>query len=130
MFRKALAGCGVAFALVLLVSASSQAAADMDLSGKYAVSGVNPQGKEYRGAAEIEKVGDIYRVLWVIGKEEHHGVGLVQGDVLSVAWVIVAGGSDAGVAAYKIKKNGTLDGKWINDYEKGGVLPETLTPLK
>ena len=68
MFRKALAGCGVAFALVLLVSAPSQAAADMDLSGKYAVSGVNPQGKEYRGAAEIEKVGDVYRVRRLIGE--------------------------------------------------------------
>jgi hypothetical protein len=129
MFRKALARSGVTFALFLLASAPLQAAG-MDLSGKYAVSGVNPQGDEYRGAAEIEKVGDIYRITWLIGKEEHHGVGLVQGDVLSVAWVIVAGGSDAGVVAYKIKKNGTLDGKWINDYEKGGVLPETLTPLK
>ena len=130
MFRNALAGCGVALALVLVVSAPSQAAADMDLSGKYDVSGVNPNGKEYRGTAKIEKVGDIYRVTWLIGKEEHHGVGLIQGDVLSVAWVITAGGTDAGVVAYKIKKNGTLDGKWINDYEAGGVLPETLTPYK
>jgi hypothetical protein len=42
----------------------------------------------------------------------------------------VEGVTIAGVVAYKIKKDGTLEGKWINDYEKGGVMPETLTPAK
>ena len=129
MSRTVLHGA-VMIATALLVAAPSAAFAAPDLSGKYAVVGTNPQGDEYHGVAAIKKVGDIYRVAWAIGSEEHHGVGVVQGDVLSVAWVVVAGGSDAGVVAYKIKRDGTLEGKWINDYEKGGVLPETLTPLK
>jgi hypothetical protein len=58
---------GCVIGLVLLASAQAKAA-DVDLSGDYIVNGTNPNDTEYKGTATIKKVGDIYRVTWLIGK--------------------------------------------------------------
>ena len=108
--------------ILLLISAPATAvrAADpgADLSGTYRC-----KGPTYEGTVTISRQGDAYRVSWSIGRERYSGVGLVQGDVLAVAYY----GEMRGIVAYRIEDSGQLVGRWTTVANPGAVSTETLT---
>ncbi len=98
------------------------------LVGHYAVEGENPNGSDYAGTAEIVAVGDTYEVIWSLGpngQESYRGVGLLNGELLSVAY----GGSHAGIVTYEIQHDGRLIGRWAILGRDGRVFTETLSPI-
>ncbi len=127
MRRNVLFVGAAALGLVLALPASSPAA---DLSGDYSCKGTNANGREYKGTVTISKLGGCYHLTWVIAGQEHHGLGLVQDNVLAVTWEVTAGGSGGGIVAYKLLKDGTLEGRWAEYSDKPIILTETLTPSK
>ena len=80
-------------------------------SGTYSVNGTNPGVGAYTGKLTITPRGDVYDVSWWIAKEHYTGVGIVVNDTLSVSYT---GGDRSwiGVAAYRQRSDGTLDGRW------------------
>lgn len=103
--------------LVLALPLSAKPA----FSGTYSIKGTNPGVGPYTGTLTISPRGDIYDVVWVIGTLKYGGVGVANGDTLSVAYT----GTDKsfiGVMSYTSRANG-LDGKWA--IYGGGTKPGT-----
>jgi hypothetical protein len=90
--------------------------------GSYSVTGTNPDGSSYRGTAAIEKLAEDYRITWNIGRDTFYGSGPLAGDVLTINWRRVGGGT-GGVVIYKVRQDGTLAGTW-----SGGNATEVLVP--
>lgn len=74
------------------------------ITGVWVVVGSNGRGQTYRGAAAVRRVGDVYRVVWKIGRSTYWGVGIRSGSTLSVAY-------QSGLAVYQITPNG-MRGRW------------------
>jgi hypothetical protein len=112
------------FSLLLLLIASGAAWAD-EFVGRYAATGVTPQGAGYKGDVQIEQVGKLHVVLWKLeGSAAYKGIGIRQGDKLGVGY----GGSDTkfGIAVYKVS-GGTLEGVWADSRDlKSELGKETL----
>ena len=73
------------------------------VAGTYSVTGHNPgSGSKYSGKLAVKKLDDIYHLAWKVGKVTYHGVGLRDGDRLTVGWT---SGDHYGAAIY------TFDGK-------------------
>lgn len=110
--------------LILCLAAWSPAAAD-DLVGRYAATGVDPQGRGYKGEVQIEQLGKLHIVLWRLESgEAYKGIGIRQGDKLGVGY----GGADTkfGIAVYKVT-GGTLEGLWADSGDlKSELGKETL----
>jgi hypothetical protein len=102
--------------------------AKVNIEGQYVCVGVNPTGGEYRGVTRIAKERDAWRLTWQVGGvENHEGVGLLNGDLLSVSWRT---GDEGGVVVYTVKRQGNsvrLEGKWTYFGAGGEVFDETLT---
>jgi hypothetical protein len=81
-----------------------------ELSGDYAVTGVDVNNTGYTGTASITQNNDIYLVNWTVGDQTVQGVGARIDDVLSVA----TGGEKCAFIAYQIDANKTLDGVYGN----------------
>ncbi|GAB2177559.1 hypothetical protein [Dongia sp. agr-C8] len=111
-------------ALVFLVAALGPATAD-DLVGKYAAAGVDPQGRNYKAAVQIEQLGKVHIVLWKLaGGAAYKGIGIRLGDKIGVGY----GGADTkfGVAVYKVN-GGRLEGLWVDSGDlKSELGKETL----
>jgi hypothetical protein len=91
--------------------------------GVYAVEGRNADGSAYDGTLELVPRRDGTWVLtWRLGSDTVRGLGLVQGEVLSVGY---AAGGAPGIAVYRILPDGRLEGSWTMGE---GVGRETLTP--
>ncbi len=95
----------------LLVLVALPLSAKTAFSGTYAVSGSNPGVGAYKGTLTIAPRGEIYDVLWTIGKASYAGVGVVNGDTLSIAYSD-GSGKWMGVVGYHQRPDGSLDGKW------------------
>lgn len=80
------------------------------LVGVHDMSGVNPDGGEYNGTAEIAVNGSVYSITWYVSDEALPAIGVRQGDVISVGW----GGDSCNVASYIVNEDGTLSGIWTN----------------
>jgi hypothetical protein len=105
----------------------SPAAAATDFAGKYLADGIGNGGRPYRAMVEIRREGDTYQVVWVLGpRETYSGVGLVEGNTLSVGW---ASGDTPGVILYT-SANDKLVGRWTAPGAGGKTFKETLTPVK
>lgn len=122
------------FAAVVGVFLTAASAADkpkeIDIAGKYSCKGTNPDGSAYEGTVKISRSGDAYILEWVIGDLQHDGVGIRNGDLLSVGWKSAA---ESGIAVYKIeeaKEGVRLTGKWSANPGDGKLYPETLTREK
>jgi hypothetical protein len=101
----ALVVCGLVAALAMAAVADDP----VDITGRYAVVGTNPDGGTYQGTAEISKRGATYRIRWVIGvNETYEGVGILEGDVLAVSF---SSGTTSGVVLYRVEK-AKLSGRW------------------
>ena len=98
-------------ASLLLLLLAFPLSAKPAFSGTYAVSGFNPGVGAYKGTLTIAPRGEIYDVLWTIGKASYAGVGVVVGDTLSVAYSDGTG-KWMGVVGYRQLSDGTLDGRW------------------
>lgn len=111
----------VLFAAALLFAGLS-VQAKSGFSGTYSVSGTNPGVGAYTGTLTIVPKGDVYDVRWSIANEKYTGVGIVVNDTLSVAYT---GGDRSwmGVAAYRQRSDGTLDGRWA--VQGGATTPGT-----
>lgn len=111
----------------LVLFGGSWAAADdrLDITGQYQADGDNPRGGNYTAAVTIAQRGATYVVKWDLPDEEQVGVGIVEGDLLSVSWVTNGG---AGIAVYKIRSHGdTLVGHWAQMGGDGRTFSEVLS---
>lgn len=109
---------------------TSLVAAEPDLTGIYDCVGTSDQGGKYVGTVEIKKVRQGYKISWVVNKTKYDGIGFVDGQDFSVAWLLkTPQGAAIGVVHYKIKDDGSLDGKWT-DPGLNGVYDERLTPRR
>ena len=81
-----------------------------DLTGTYKItdSFSSYNKNPYNGVVTITKTGVTYLFNWTLGTESYSGIGVLDGDIMSVAW---GTGATYGVAAYKSKKD-KLDGQW------------------
>ncbi len=109
------------------VARAAEEAEEIDIAGEYSCRGSNAGGGTYSGKVAITKTGQTYKVQWTIGSSQvHAGVGIREGNVLSVCFVANGG---AGIAAYKIEKGKDgprLVGRWAGLGEQK-TRPETLT---
>ena len=93
--------------------------------GLYALQGTDVDGAPYAGTVELARTETgAWRVVWRIDGAELDGIGLVQGNVLAVAYPAQA--QLAGVVAWQILPDGRLDGAWTAD---GRLGREVLTPM-
>jgi hypothetical protein len=87
---------------LLLTSAAAFAA---DPAGSYDLEGNNPgSGSSYSGRVTVERTGDTYRVVWVVGGTRFVGTGIGNRDFLAVSY---KSGSNTGLALY-----GSEGGNW------------------
>jgi hypothetical protein len=86
--KRTIAAAAAAFLL-----ATSGAFAQM--TGQYKVSGENPDGSTYRGAATVEKTGDTYKVTWTVGGDRFIGTGIGSPEAIAVGY---RSGSNTGIA--------------------------------
>ncbi|HXA15630.1 MAG TPA: hypothetical protein VN380_01465 [Thermoanaerobaculia bacterium] len=111
---------------VCFVFAAVGARAQSGFSGTYAINGTNPGAGAYQGTLKITPRGDVYDVRWSIANLTYTGVGIVVNDTLSVAYTD-GNLSFIGVAAYRHRHGGYLDGQWA---VKGGTTLGTETALR
>lgn len=74
-------------------------AAFADPVGRYDVDGTNPGGNSgsYSGTVSVERTGQTYRVVWLIGGERYVGTGIGNKDFLAVSY---RSGNQTGLALY------------------------------
>lgn len=101
----------IALYAVALLSASLSMQGKTGFSGTYSINGTNPGVGVYKGTLTITPRGDVYDVSWWIAKAHYTGVGIVVNDTLSVSYT-GADRSWLGVAAYRQRPDGSLDGRW------------------
>jgi hypothetical protein len=91
-------------AAALILSISTVSAADP--AGTYRVEGTNPGGGSgYTGTVTVERTGETYRVVWVVGGVRYTGTGLGDKNFIAVSY---RSGNDTGLALY-----GEDGGNWL-----------------
>jgi hypothetical protein len=85
--------------------------ADKSIAGNYTVSGTNLDGTPHTGTLKITRSGEVYQLNWQIDDlADYVGVGLLDDKTLSVGWGLVT--DPCRGAAYRVKRDGTLAGRW------------------
>ncbi len=102
------------------------------LDGTYTCQGTNPgSDKKYEGTVMITPKGENYTFTWNIGGKVSKGVGLVNGDLLSVAYTSDEGNTYFGLVVYEIMQEGKrLEGQWTVYPGSSELGQETLTIQK
>lgn len=91
--------------------------------GFYQVEGRNPDGSPYEGMFALENApGASWYATWQVGDVRLMGLGLIQGGVLAVSFVV---DGRPGIATYEVEADGRLRGIWSTG---GGMGTEMLTP--
>ena len=87
------------FAVIAAALVFSVTAAFADPAGRYFVEGTDPgkPNSTYTGTVTVEKTGDTYKVVWVIGGTQYVGTGIGNKDFLAVSY---KSGSQTGLALY------------------------------
>ena len=84
------------------------------ITGTYVVNGFDPLGTEYSGVVVITAGAHPNQVLmeWLVTGAIQEGVGIIDGDSLSVEWSTLEGprGDAAGTATYTVADDGVLTG--------------------
>lgn len=110
-------------ALALLGPTLATPAAAQIRQGFYEVEGLNPDGSVYSGVFALENApGASWYATWQVGDVRLVGLGLIQGGVLAVSFVV---DGRPGVATYEVEPDGRLRGAWSTG---GGMGTEVLTP--
>lgn len=120
MKKMALLSLGL-LVLVLAACTSGTTGQPASIEGAYAVTGTNPDGSTYESTLDVAASGEGYTWSWNAG--EYTGVGLQQGNVVSVAW----GDAACYVVSYVIGDDGVLSGKWT-DMAISGIGTDVATP--
>jgi len=69
--------------------------------GSYSVEGTNPgNGSAYKGTVTVERTGNTYRVVWVVGGTRYIGTGIGNEDFIAVSY---KSGENTGLALYGAK---------------------------
>jgi len=101
----------IASGVAALLWATAALAADP--VGKYDVEGANPGGGDkYHGTVTVEKTGETYRVVWVVGSTRYIGTGIGNKDFIAVSY---RSGNDTGLALY-----GSDGGNWTGIWTYAG----------
>jgi hypothetical protein len=91
-------------AAALFLGAGAAFAADP--VGTYRVEGTNPGGGSgYTGTVTVERTGETYQVIWVVGGVRYTGTGIGDKDFIAVSY---RSGNDTGLALY-----GEDGGNWL-----------------
>ena len=105
----------------------------IEIGGYYSCQGVDGGGKTYKGLAAISRQKEVYLVQWMVDVgTAFTGIGIRQGNTLSVSWALPPnkeGVTVCGINVYKIHP-GRLVGKWATLPGNGVQHDETLTFLK
>jgi hypothetical protein len=110
-------------ALALLGPMSAAPAAAQIRQGFYEVEGLNPDGSTYNGMFALETApGASWYATWQVGDVRLLGLGMIQGGVLAVSFVVEG---RPGIATYEVEPDGRLRGTWSTG---GGMGTEILTP--
>ncbi|WP_431270650.1 hypothetical protein [Dankookia sp. P2] len=117
-FRPLLFAACLAFSLAISGAASAQIR-----EGAYGVEGTNPDGTNYDGEFLLRTgPGGAWVGNWRVANENIMGLGLIQGGVLAVSFVV---NGRPGVAVFEVEADGRLRGTWTTG---GGMGTEMLTP--
>ncbi len=84
-----------------------------DITGLYAVNGVDAGGADYSGTLEIEKgdAANSYKLQWIVTGAIQEGDGVIEGNKLKARWRNIEGVSASrGDIVYTITTLGELDG--------------------
>lgn len=105
----------IVFLVVAAILISPQVIlAQPSIVGEYTVKGANADGSDpYTGVIKVEETKGGYQFVWDEGKDVFKGIGMLNGDLVSVAYRN-DDGKEFGIIVYKILDGGkTLDGKWM-----------------
>jgi hypothetical protein len=83
-----------------------------NLEGIYDVEGENPDGTPYGGRLKVMSRSSVYQFSWEVNSMVYEGVGVLDGDVMAVAYSIGTSGKGCGVSNFRITDNKALDGAW------------------
>ncbi len=84
---------------------SCSAAFAADPVGKYNIEGANPGGGgKYAGTVTVERTGETYSVIWMVGGTRYVGTAIGNRDFIAVSY---RSGNDTGLALY-----GADGGNW------------------
>lgn len=73
-----------------------------NLAGAYTIEkGIAPSGASYAGSCDLAVTGALHTLIWRVGKDTFRGLGIRDGDVLSVGFSTAQSGN-FGVAQYKL----------------------------
>jgi hypothetical protein len=76
-------------------------------------SGTQYGSKTHLGEVVIAPQGENYKVIWRTGNGQTQiGTGILQDNILSIAFSDVSNPHFWGVASYRVKWNGELEGRW------------------
>ena len=95
-----------------------------NVNGNYAVSGTNPNGSAYSGAAEIALTPKACRITWRIGSSTSEGFCMATVKAVAAFYRL---GTSFGVVVYEVQPNGVLAGYW-RVLDQDGIGGEILTP--
>ncbi len=102
-----------------------------DIVGTYTVNGGAYGGPRYQGTAQITRLGACYELKWTFKAGSNYtGIGLREGDTLSVAMRSSGDEKYTGIMVYRIQKGGELIGKWTALGLKGDIYTEALVLQK
>jgi TIR domain len=88
------------------------------IAGNYLATGINGNGTAYRGTVVITSDGGVrYSFHWQIGNSTYDGIGVVNGNTITVDW------GQSSAVIYQVGADGVLRGTWDN-----GHATEILTP--
>jgi hypothetical protein len=98
-----------------------------NLAGQYSIAkAATPKGAPYNGTCDVAVLGELHYVMWHVGKDTYRGLGIRDGDVLSVGFS-TAKSANFGVIQYRIAE-GKLTGRWAEYAQKlPGLGNETMT---
>jgi hypothetical protein len=96
-----------------------------ELTNRYLIEGINPDGSRYRGSLTLAPHGEcVWDATWHVGADTFPGLGVSNARVLAIAY---QHGRALGCALYTRNENGTLSGVWaLSGFT--GLATEQLTP--
>jgi hypothetical protein len=113
----------IAVLSLLLAACGAKPTPDADgVIGSYDIKGSNPDKSTYEATLVVTAKGEAFDWSWNDG--EYKGVGVQQGDIVSVVW----GDDDCYLMLYVVGDDGVLTGKWTQ-IAVSGIGSEVLTPV-
>ena len=113
---RRLAGCVLALGLLAQPALAQK-------PGVYSIEGRNSDGSTYDGTLEVSRQRDgTWLVTWRVGGDTIRGIGLVQGDLLAVAY---SANNNPGIILFRVQSDGRMDGPWTMG---DGIGREIATP--